>query len=424
MARKIQPSDGDDAVRVDGNEIAINGITVCDAELAQYVLEHATGERATLIERAVRVGLIALRNAGVTLNVDFVGREIERLMQRTDESHEKAAAALDAAFRQAFGDGDGRLPRTLELFLGEHGTLRKLVDELFDEDRRDSAIGRMRTLLAGYFDGDGAIVSRLLDPRREDSPLHGFRAEVKEALKDVSDRLVRLEAARDARAQERAIGTAKGGDFEDALEAALIGLLSGSGDIVEATGATVGDSVRGRKGDFVITLDPSWTRGHPARVAVEAKSGPKGLTELCRELDEARTNRGAAVAVGVYRAGNAPAGCAPFTLHGEHVICELDPDDLDDPAFAAAIRLARVLALAATRDHGDVVDVAAVSRDLDGIRAQLKAIQGMKSKLSSVANVTQDVRNALDALRQGVLDRVAAIEGNLADAAHDRSDVA
>jgi len=34
------------------------------------------------------------------------------------------------------------------------------------------------------------------------------------------------------------------------------------------------------------------------------------------------------------------------------------------------------------------------------------------------------VRNALDALRQGVLDRVAAIESNLADVADNRSEVA
>ena len=68
----------------------------------------------------------------------------------------------------------------------------------------------MRTLLAGYFDGDGAIISRMLDPRLAGSPLHGFRTEMREMLKEVSDRLIRLEAARDARADERDKGTARG----------------------------------------------------------------------------------------------------------------------------------------------------------------------------------------------------------------------
>jgi hypothetical protein len=424
MLRKVEPITLGCDVRIEGDNIAVTGLSLHDAELATYVGEHPEVDRPAVIERGLKVGLIALRNAGVTLNVDFVAREFERLMHRTDESHDRAAAALEAALRETFAAKDGKLPRTLEQFLGDNGTLRRLVDDLFDEERRDSAIGRMRTLLAGYFDGDGAIVGRMLDPRRVDSPLHGFRAEMRDMLQDVSDRLVRLEAGRDARADERDKGTAKGLDFEDAVEARLDELLRGTGDLVEPTGSAVGNSVRGRKGDFLITLDPSWTRGLPVRVAVEAKSGRVGLAKLCRDLDETRRNRDAVVVVAVYRAGNAPAGCAPFTLHGEHIICELDPDDPDDSGFAAAVRVARVLALVAVRGRADVVDAAVVRRDLDGIRAQLNAIVGMKSKLTSISTVTGDVRNGLDALRQGVMDRVISIEGNVADVAAKRQDVA
>jgi hypothetical protein len=424
MLRKVEVINLGCDVRVEGDHIAVTGLSLYDAELAGYVGDHPEVDRPAVVERGLKVGLIALRNAGVTLNVDFVAREFERLMHRTDESHDRAAAALDAALRETFATKDGKLPRTLDQFLGENGTLRRLVDDLFDEERRDSAIGRMRTLLAGYFDGDGAILSRMLDPRLAGSPLHGFRDEMREMLKDVSDRLIRLEAARDARADEREKGTAKGLDFEDAVEARLDTLLSGTGDVVESTGAAVGNSVRGRKGDFLVTLDPSWTRGLPVRVAVEAKSGRVGLAKLCRDLDETRRNRDAAVAVAVYRAGNAPSGCSPFTLHGEHIICELDPDDPDATGFAAAVRVARVLALVAVRDRSAVVDAAAVRRDLDGIRSQLNAIAGMKSKLTSISTATGDVRNGLDTLRQGVVDRVIAIEGNVADLATPRVEVA
>src|ERR1700733_1753878 len=424
MLSKVEPINLGCDVRVEGDHSAVTGLSLHDAELAAYVGDHPEVDRPAVVERGLKVGLIALRNAGVTLNVDFVAREFERLMHRTDDSHDRAAAALDVALRETFAAKDGTLPRTLERFLGDDGTLRRLVDDLFDEERRDSAIGRMRTLLAGYFDGDGAIISRMLDPRLAGSPLHGFRGEMREMLKDVSDRLIRLEAARDARADEREKGTAKGLDFEDAVAARLDALLRGTGDLVEPTGTAVGNSVRSRKGDFVITLDPSWTRGVPVCVAVEAKSGRVGLSKLCRDLDETRHNRDAAIAVAVYRAGNAPSGCAPFTLHGEHIICELDPDDPDDTAFTAAVRLGRALALASSRDHDDVVDAVAVRRDLEGIRAQLNAIVGMKSKLTSISTATGDVRNGLDALRQGVLDRVVAIEGNVADAGVGRRDVA
>jgi hypothetical protein len=218
MLRKVEPIGLGCDVRVEGDHIAVTGLSLYDTELAAYVADHPEVDRPAVVERGLKVGLIALRNAGVTINVDFVAHEFERLMRRTDESHDRAAVALDAALRETFAARDGKLPRTLEQFLSDNGTLRRLVDDLFDEERRDSAIGRMRTLLAGYFDGDGAIVSRMLDPRRVDSPLHGFRAEMRDLLKDVSDRLVRLEAARDARAEERDKGTAKGLDFEDAVE--------------------------------------------------------------------------------------------------------------------------------------------------------------------------------------------------------------
>src|SRR3984893_10775733 len=340
MLRRGEPITLGCDVRVEGDHIAVTGLSLHDAELAAYVGDHPEVDRPAVVERGLKVGLIALRNAGVTLNVDFVAREFERLMHRTDDSHDRAAAALDVALRETFAAKDGKLPRTLDQFLGETGTLRRLVDDLFDEERRDSAIGRMRTLLAGYFDGDGAIISRMLDPRLADSPLHGFRDEIREMLKDVSDRLIRLEVARDARSDEREKGTAKGLDFEDAVEARLDTLLRGTGDLVEPTGTAVGNSVRSRKGDFLITLDPSWTRGLPVRVAVEAKSGRVGLAKLCRDLDETRHTRGALRAVALYSAGEAPAGCSPFTLHGEHIICELDPDDPDATGFAAAVRVA------------------------------------------------------------------------------------
>ena len=41
-----------------------------------------------------------------------------------------------------------------EVFLGDRGKLRSMVEELFDPSRRESAIGRISTMLESYFDGD------------------------------------------------------------------------------------------------------------------------------------------------------------------------------------------------------------------------------------------------------------------------------
>lgn len=396
------------------NAITVDHLVLRDAELAAYMSETEEEARPALAERGLRLGLLTLRGAGVTVNVDYIEKEFARLLQQTDESHGRAAEVVADALREHFADDDGKLPRTLEKFLGDKGSFRRFVDDLFDEERRDSAIGKIRTVLDGYFDGDGAVLARLLDPRREDSPLHGFRSELREALKGVEERLLRLEAGREARTDERAKGTAKGGDFEDEVERCLGTIAHGFGDVVEPTGRAVGDSARCKKGDFVQTLNPSATHGQSVRVAIEAKSGPVALAKITRELDEARHNRGAAVAVAVFHRGCAPMGCAPLTLHGEHVICETDPDDPDDATLETAMRLARALAIASLRDRSGTVNIAAVRTVLDRIRDQLRAVRSMKSRLTSIGTVSREVSDALDGLRTSVLDSVADIEEEMA----------
>ena len=171
--------------------------------------------RADLVERAIRIGLLALQDAGVTVNVDVVRAEFEKLVRQAESVNEKAAQALEQTLRTNFADGDGRLPRTLEKFLGDRGALRSMVEELFDESKRDSAIGRIGRMLERYFDGDASKLALLLDPTRLNSPMHQFRQEISAGFKGLEERLVAIEAAAAARGAERARSAAKGADFED-----------------------------------------------------------------------------------------------------------------------------------------------------------------------------------------------------------------
>ena len=91
-----------------------------------------------------------------------------------------------------------------------------MVDELFDETKRDSAIGRIGGMLERYFDGDASKLALLLDPTRLHSPMHQFRLEIAAGFKGLEERLVAIEAAAAARGAERARSAAKGADFEDA----------------------------------------------------------------------------------------------------------------------------------------------------------------------------------------------------------------
>ena len=101
-------------VRVDGDRIVVERLVLHDPALAAFLAEHPGDDRAELVERALRIGLLALQNAGVTVNVDVVKAEFEKLVRQTESVNEKAAQTLEQTLRTNFADGDGRLPRTLE----------------------------------------------------------------------------------------------------------------------------------------------------------------------------------------------------------------------------------------------------------------------------------------------------------------------
>lgn len=401
------------AVRLERDRVIVEHLVLVDPVLAAALAERPGVELAGIVERALRIGLLAIQDAAVAIDTDVVRREFDTLVRRTEAANEKAAAALESTLRANFADGDGRLPRTLEAFLGDRGALRRFVGELFDETKRDSAIGRIGSLLGQYFDGDASRLAQLLDPTRLGSPLHQFRREIAEGFKGVHERLTSLEAAQRARAEERAKGTAKGGDFEDQLEGMLGELARGSGDLLDRTGLESGTVLKSKKGDFVLTVDPRLTRNADLRIVVEAKDRPMSMRAIREELRAARENRCAAVAVAVFTPQHAPAGVAPFTVIGEDVFAVVDPALPDPTMLEAAIRLARLLALASLRERDVEMDAAAIGAALAGIREQLEAIRTLKSQLTSIGNATRAVAGGLDQLRAGILARLADAESEL-----------
>ena len=403
-------------VRVDSDRIVIERFIVRDPSLAAIVAEHPAEDRPAFLERALRIGLTALQDATVSVDVDLVRGEFDKLLRSSELANAKAAEALDQVLRSNFADGDGRLPRTLEKFLGDRGALRMFVGELFDETKRDSAIGRMRTLLGTYFDGDASKLALLLDPTRQHSPMHQFRTEVSAGFEKLNDRLTAIEAAAAARGAERSRSAAKGGDFEDTLEALLADLARGAGDLLDRTGGETGELLRSKKGDFVVTVNPDRTGGADARIVVEAKDRAMSGRAMREELREAKENRAAAVALVVFSPAHAPAGIAPFDIRAGDVYCVVDPAAPDAATLEAALRLARLLAIASLREVQAEVDIEAVRAALTAVRGELDALKGIKSTLTSIATSATGLQLTLDRLRDGVICRIAEAEQEIRNA--------
>jgi DNA-binding transcriptional ArsR family regulator len=411
------PNGRESSVRVEPDRIVVERLALADPGLATWLAAQPMDDHAILVERALRIGLTALQSVGVTLNVDAVRSEFERFADQSRVANEKAAEALEQVLRTNFSDGEGRLPRTLEAFLGDRGKLRSMVEELFDPTRRDSAVGRISGMLDNYFDGDASKLATLLDPTRMGSPLHQFRLEVAAGFQALQEKLVAIEAAQNARAGERARSAAKGADFEDLLEELLGEIARGGNDLLERTGSDAGDAGRSKKGDFVLTLDPDLARGVDLRIVIEAKDRRVSGREMREELRAAKTNRDACIGLVVFTLQHAPAGIAPFDVRAGDVYVVLDPANPDPATLHAAVRLARLLALASLRESEAEIDVAGIQESLTAIREALEIVRALKVQLTSIGTSSATVSAGLDRLREAIMAHIRRAELELSSPA-------
>jgi hypothetical protein len=190
-------------------------------------------------------------------------------------------------------------------------------------------------------------------------------------------------------------------------------IARGAGDLLDRTGLETGSTIKSKKGDFVLTVDARVARGCDLRVVVEAKDRSMSMRAMRDELREARENRGAAVAVAVFTPTHAPSGIAPFSVVGDDVYCVIDPAAPEPATLEAAIRLARLLALASLAEREVEVDAAAVETALTAIREQLEMVRQLKSQLTSISTATKAVWTGLDSMRSNILARVTEAEAEI-----------
>src|ERR1700756_3989162 len=104
---RARTTTGSTSVTVSGATLTVAHLTLQDGELAAFVAERGEEDRGPLVERGLRVGLLSLRDAGVPVNIDYIQKEFERLLQRVHQSHEQAAEEVERSLRETFADGDG-----------------------------------------------------------------------------------------------------------------------------------------------------------------------------------------------------------------------------------------------------------------------------------------------------------------------------
>ena len=73
------PSRPDPSIRIDGERILVDRLTLTDAAQAAWLASQPEEDRAIVVERALRIGLTALQSVGVTINLDAVRSEFDQI---------------------------------------------------------------------------------------------------------------------------------------------------------------------------------------------------------------------------------------------------------------------------------------------------------------------------------------------------------
>ena len=397
-------------VDVVGDRIRVASLEIIDRALARYLESRSPEERPETVERALRVGLMALQSASGSIDVDHVRRAFDKLLSDAADSNKKATVEVEEILRKTFSTEGGVMPATLERFIGDKGQLAQFTKDLFDENRRDSAIGKLNTILGTYFDGDASKLAHLLDPTREASPLSGFRAEIAKRFDDVLLKIVELDASQKAAKGERKKGTAKGADFESRVIAEYTELLRATNDDIEGTGGITGAVTDSKKGDAVITINAKDSSAAVLRIVVEVKDKAMTGPAIEKELAEARENRKAEIALMVFSEAAAPAGAAPFQISRNGVYCVVDPEAPDVAILEASYRLARISALIRAKSEGSGADLSAVRDAIEALRSRLDSVKEIKKTLTAIDSTTEKARDELDTLRTSISTEIDRIE--------------
>lgn len=383
------------------NEVRIAKLAVQDEELASYLTDKPTDERAEWAARAFQVGARTLQLSETSKDVEHVKHEFDRMRAELEAEIDEVRDELD----DRFGD-DGDLASALDEYLGDDGELRAHLDDALGDE------GEFVERLNEELGEDGERIRAALDPDREGTPTARLESRITNAIESLREDL----AEERGRETERQQSYKKGGDFEETVDDILGSITRQTSDTHRFTGETEGAD--GKVGDFVYELG-----GTTKRVVVEAKTEGYGFEDVQSEMEAAIENRDADYGVFVTdELANLPRTKVGWfnEFDRDFVTVALSEDGDDDelePAFLRfAMNWAQVRALHDTGETGDEIDTARIRSEAAAIDEKIGRFTQVRRKCKSIEKAVDDIRDELEDIEDDVDERLDDLEAELATA--------
>ena len=381
-------------------KVTIQYLVVEDPELHTLLSHEKEEEWPTFVKRAITMGAIALNSVVLQQKLDYVKTTFKGMATEVEGILTLGEKEMEGKLEKVFGKNG-----ELELILDRHFSKDGKLMDILDMDNVKSPIGRLRTQIESFFVGRDSAVYGVLDPYRKGSPAFQLREEIMKGLKSIED----IMKAQLVREEVEKVTPRKGWKFEDVVETFLQRITKPFNDLAERVTEKTG-KMGNKKGDFIIVInDPSIKENRP-RIVVEAKS-ERGIAitrkGLLGYLDGAMANREAKFAIAVSEVPLRTSVGHYREYEQNKVVCEFGEDGLP---FEVAYKVARARVLIEMYGEVEEVDVAKMNAILKQIETDLNSIQGIKTKVSRVQNVSKEISEDITDLEHKIRARLSDLQ--------------
>jgi hypothetical protein len=378
------------SVSVKGDSVRIDHWEFTDKNTSDLLRERPIEQWNDLLGRLIRIGALAIRDAGDVNRIDYARAEFDRFL---NELQGLVDREVTQQLQKFFDPERGVFLTTVQGFLGPDGKLT----QMFDERRSDSIASSLRTLLEQNLTGQNSVFVKALDPNRVDTPIGQLRAQLAGAVEEAKLAIVSRIAGDEVVEEVSSRTTLKGRKFEDLLFPALKEIANSFGDSIEDVRAANKD------GDFVVTVDPKYTGSGNLKFAIEVKDRSVPLPQTQRELENAKRQWAAMAAVMVFAMPEQSPQDAAFRHTGQGYLCVYDKDKPDSTALQVAYQLARLDALRASQtSEQNGLRLTEANTLLDRAASKLRDIATLKASLTGVTKTLSEVYLGLETLQQEV----------------------
>ena len=410
-------------IEVTEQEISLFDFRIASRHVAEFLLRFPDEERSQAFVQAVEVGVFCLERATATVDIEFVRRRAQELINEVGAKIVGIPKTVERQLIDTLGTEDGqvlkpvvdlvnlvssttkeRLNEVRQLLSDEIDpskesssmgqALRKLRD-LLDPERKDSVQGALETAIAAITSADGELAKTV----------KSAVAEAVKPLKDEVDGLTKEIHGKEAAAEAVMQTIEKGVPYEEQVAQDLRPWSKAVGAELYHVG---GDK---RPGDVLIRFTETSIAAPDLCMVIEARDRHRaaGLKAIADDLCKAMVERGANAAiflsrsregfgdeVGDWAEGENDRGPWVATTH-EHL--------------HTAVRFLIVLhKLRSIRAAVPDMDASAVENQVGRIRIALKRINTVKRKVTDVHNSADQIVSEVDTLRQEIRESLIALE--------------